>query len=518
MSAPTQVGLRSLESQPPLHTDRRRVAPCNRPPHAVLLFDNDDAMARVLALRRQAEAVAAGAAGGGSVAAARARIRAERAGGSSADEFRVTTTEINDVIAQARELEAVRWGWQCTTAATATPPVLMQSLAGVVLPSVHREAWSGDLRDPSGGLKRRGRGGAVGERDIGPGWQDVRAPEEPAFGGLLSEADSGGGRAAWLAEEHARSVREAAAPGGSGGGVATPFNARAWVADLCPAGPALKYVDVRSALPVMLPPPGRSSAAARRGPPPPAASALSWIDLSESLCELVPRFDRRGAPVLTLAARLTARGAPRSECDSVDPSLEAAVAEAAAAAPPATRPATSSGRPSQPHLPPPVGVPRSVVELWPGLPQTAEWEQASMRLNRALHRGVLAPPRTASGGGARGGAGTAPAGRFTARMGGVGAAVPLPPWQRSVLLSPGPVYRSPIAPVPQPRTLTLASNSTWATPTLEHCATRASALLEAKAYVHWYERFGVTAEHLAVAVESVRTTADVYRSLQRAPG
>jgi len=72
--------------------------------------------------------------------------------------------------------------------------------------------------------------------------------------------------------------------------------------------------------------------------------------------------------------------------------------------------------------------------------------------------------------------------------------------------------------VPQPRTLTLASNSTWATPTLEHCAARAAALLEAKAYVHWYERFGVTAEHLAVAVESVRTTADAYRSLQRAPG
>ena len=90
---------------------------------------------------------------------------------------------------------------------------------------------------------------------------------------------------------------------------------------------------------------------------------------------------------------------------------------------------------------------------------------------------------------------------------------------RGVLLSPGPVYsRTPLVPRPQPRTLTLASNSTWMVPALAHCLNRSAALLAARAYVHWYERFGVTAEHLLVAMESVQAAIDAYRTVRRLPG
>lgn len=370
------------------------------------------------------------------------------------------------------------------------------------MPTVHRQAWSGDLRDPTGGGRVRGRGAALGERDIGPGWADLREPVEPAFGSADDGGEAGAGRSAWLAEEHARAVRAASAPGAVGSGPPVPFNARAWVAEMCPAGAALKYVDVRSALPVM-PPPSQAGAGAgrRRGAAGGGGAAPpSWIDLSESLLELVPRFDRRGAPVLTLAARLTARGASQVDCDSVDPSLEAPPA----APPPSARGGGGGGGARPTHLPPPVGLPRAIVELWPGMPQTLEWEQASLRLNRALHRGVLARKGAATGASSSSSS-SAPA----------AAQSPSP---RATLLSPGPVYGSPLAPSPQPRTLTLAANSTWLAPTLEHCVGRAAALLEARAYLHWYERFGVTAEHLTVALESVQATADAYRALQRAPG
>jgi hypothetical protein len=62
---------------------------------AVLFFDNDDLLSRVTALRRQTESL-----GAGSAAAARARVRAEQMAGSSAREHRVTTADLNDVVAQ----------------------------------------------------------------------------------------------------------------------------------------------------------------------------------------------------------------------------------------------------------------------------------------------------------------------------------------------------------------------------------------------------------------------------------
>jgi hypothetical protein len=172
---------------------------------AVIFFDNDDLLARVGALRRQSEALADG---GGSAAAARSRVRAERMSGSSALEHRVTTADLNDVVAQ--------------------------SIAGLVLPTKHRAAWAADV----GRASRSARG-----RDIGPGWQDVRGDEPPppfsdfSIGSSAADATSDtGDRASWM------SAAAGAATAGDSGGYNAAFNARAWVQDMCPAGADLKCV------------------------------------------------------------------------------------------------------------------------------------------------------------------------------------------------------------------------------------------------------------------------------------
>jgi hypothetical protein len=275
-----------------------------------------------------------------------------------------------------------------------------------------------------------------------------------------------------------------------------------------------RYIDIRAALPCF---PSAATAHAtvssRRGVFPPAASALTWIDLAEAVSELTPRYDKRGAPILSIANRIVARGASQLDCDSVDPSLPTAMAPVSGAA----SGGSGSSRPA--HLPPPVGVSRSVVELWPGMPRTSEWEQASLRLNRAFLRGAVGREPLSSAAGNP--AAATKAGRLGARASALHAessAHAAPSCRRGALLSPGPVYASgSLAPCPQPRTLTLTSNSTWMLPALEHCVGRCVALLEAKAYLHWYERFGVTAEHIIVATESVQAVADAYKCVQRLP-
>jgi hypothetical protein len=266
---------------------------------------------------------------------------------------------------------------------------------------------------------------------------------------------------------------------------------------------------VRAALPCFA---SYSTGGHRRAAAP--APSISWIDLAESLSELTPRFDKRGAPVLSVANHIVARGASQTDCDSVDPSLSAGTPSAGSSDP--TRGGGSAGATSRPaHLPPPVGLGRSVVELWSGMPRTAEWEQASLRLNRVLLRGAVGLPAAAVGSASR------RAGSHSATVLAAEAAAASRSFHRGVVLSPGPVYprnTGVSTPQPQPRTLTVASNSTWMVPALEHCVGRCAALLEAKAYLHWYERFGVTAEHVLVAAESVRAAADAYRSVQRLPG
>ena len=92
------------------------------------------------------------------------------------------------------------------------------------------------------------------------------------------------------------------------------------------------------------------------------------------------------------------------------------------------------------------------------------------------------------------------------------AALP-PERQRAARLSPGAVYDSPLAPLRQPRSLTLASNSSAPLALLERVAQRVALQAAAGAYLHWYARFGISREHIAVAAESVADAADAYRAL-----
>jgi hypothetical protein len=200
----------------------------------------------------------------------------------------------------------------------------------------------------------------------------------------------------------------------------------------------------------------------------------SWLDLTDMLGETLPRLDRAGRPVTTLASLLVARGASQADCDDVDPSLRGGSGGGAPTAPPALPTRGTGGLPRRP--PPAAGAPPP----WDGLPVTGvEWGQVSTRLGRAV---TFAP------------AAQLPAGRP----------------QRRALLSPGPVYASPLAPLRQPRSLTLVSNSTVHVPLLRRATERAGAMLREGAYVHWYARFGIDGEHIGVAVERVAEVADVY--------
>jgi uncharacterized membrane protein len=49
-----------------------------------------------------------------------------------------------------------------------------------------------------------------------------------------------------------------------------------------------------------------------------------------------------------------------------------------------------------------------------------------------------------------------------------------------------------------------------ATPRLLACVERVEQLLRLRAYLHWYERFGVGADHMQAAAESVLDTVDAY--------
>ena len=93
---------------------------------------------------------------------------------------------------------------------------------------------------------------------------------------------------------------------------------------------------------------------------------------------------------------------------------------------------------------------------------------------------------------------------------GTGGSLPLARWssQTSAALWEQP-SGAPSC-VASARSLTLCSNSTWMLPALSRCVTRASALLDVGAYVHWYERFGIEAEHVRIAVESVAEVIDAY--------
>jgi hypothetical protein len=398
----------------------------------VLLFDNADLMARAGRLRAAGEALypahhhgTGGSSGAGRPASAGG---GSPGGGSNA---RVSTTDLNSVVAQC--------------------------LAGVLLPTRHRRRLPRAKR-LAAGAGDDDDGGSAGA-DGRPAWVSIApaaaAAEAGAFHNPYAEqeddddegGDDFGAGAAALSQLVGRPLMPA------------PFDALAFVQDLVPA-PAYKYIDVRSAAPLQ----GGAAAATSGGRLPALEpSAVAWTDLGGMIVDTLPRTDRGGRPVTTLAARLVARGASQADCDAVDPSLAALKdkgGSSAAAGGDRRAPAGGSG-PGRPGrggaLPPPF----------------------SSRLSRAQAFSSALPPDR----------------------------------QRSARLTPGPVYTSPLAPLPQPRSLTLASNSTAHAHLLATAVSRVRLQASVGAYLHWYDRFGISAEHVAVAADSVADMVDAYGAL-----
>ena len=69
-----------------------------------------------------------------------------------------------------------------------------------------------------------------------------------------------------------------------------------------------------------------------------------------------------------------------------------------------------------------------------------------------------------------------------------------------------------------PRSLTAACASDTATPRLLYCVERVDALVRRRAYVHWYEKFGVEADDLRAAAEALLDTVDAYAAARREVG
>ena len=61
-----------------------------------------------------------------------------------------------------------------------------------------------------------------------------------------------------------------------------------------------------------------------------------------------------------------------------------------------------------------------------------------------------------------------------------------------------------------------ATASDVATPRLLYCVQRVDDLLRRRAYIHWYERFGVDAEDMRAAAEALLDTVDAYAEARAA--
>jgi len=344
------------------------------------------------------------------------------------------------------------------------------------------------------------------------------------------------------------------------------LDAAALVSELVPQ-PRLRYLDARSVSNmVAATAAGGSDARAGRscGPSASAAGAgagagvlsvipgLEWADLADRLTDVVPRYlartggsggGRGGAGsaaggeaagpqrlVTTLAGRLYVRGARQLDCDSVDPTLPAPAAAGGSGGSgrsgsgggvssgggggggrattlsgeypvgSALRPRTSGGAGGFGSGGAAGVTAGGIPGLWGGLPATEEWAVVSQKLLRGFN---LAGRYGGAGSGLSSGYG------YGARPGTAPAAPPVP---LSALLTPqaGPLI-GPAAAVPAgARSLTSIVNSDVATPRLLACVERVEQLLRLRAYLHWYERFGVGADHMQAAAESVLDTVDAY--------
>ena len=460
---------------------------------AVLFFDNDDALKRARMLKRPGGGLSTSLASGSSASAV-ADARSVRR--LPPESTQVDTDEMNDIIAQ--------------------------SLAGVFLPTRTRKRQ-----------QRRKRGGRKDETDvsdIGPGWHDVSKDAEitvdDAFNGKVDDPtrttsprdsrvkqrtkafdvreDTGddeeyGERGGWIASSIRPSQKGSECTNGTNNtvtaaarnvsqilssdsllssttssvnavvGILGAFDALAFVQDLVPRA-SQKFLDLRTAYPSI-------SGKGIIGADSPSAS---WIALTESLIDQLPRYDKSGRLVNTWACKAIARGATQVDCDSVDPSLPLVSESTVSQIQQTQQPKHSLGARVGLNRVSPVGM-KPLPSPWPGLPSTAEWERVGMVLSRAL---TFAP----------------------------GISIDK---ARTALLSPLPVF--PVIKVPQirapnhVRTLTLASNSDAFVSPLLRTLTRAEELLAVGAYVHWYEKYNVSADDIGEAVNSLLNVVEVYR-------
>lgn len=477
---------------------------------AILFYDNDDILRRARQGKRSNASESTGAS-----ASAVADSRARRT--IANDRAQVDTRDLNEVIAQ--------------------------SIAGLTMPTRHRKRMH---------RRRRGSGtGSSPSRDLGPGWYDVRADVEadtafngavddgkrpspakakPAFtasssaftgaanGSSVDEEDDYGERGGWIAA----SIKQAPAGKESSSSAASaaastvasilsgkaeistasstvartssssvlsslqpcPFDALAFTQDLIPSS-LHKFIDVRSALPC--PAPGSTKAVTVDSP------AASWVALADGLVDAMPRYDKAGRTVTTLASRLVARGASQTDCDSVDPSIIQASPSSASAvgadgrSKPRGQPSSASsigGARIGSVRTSPLGM-KSIPPHWPGLPSTTEWERVSMMVTRAT--------------------------TWSPSIGSMDGC-------RSSLLSPGPVYPAyqgaPRAMHQQhhpARSLTSASNNDCFVAPLVRTLTRAEELLSVNAYVHWYTRYGVDGEEITSCMGALLDVVEAYR-------
>eukprot|EP00198_Chlamydomonas_reinhardtii_P013659 XP_001702996.1 eta tubulin [Chlamydomonas reinhardtii] len=189
-----------------------------------------------------------------------------------------------------------------------------------------------------------------------------------------------------------------------------------------------------------------------------------WADSLRSMGSLLPRADalRGNAPISTAGALLMARGYP------------------IAAVPP------GDGGPAQAAL-----LSAYVKSLGPSgaaptlAPEASLWlRSGAATLLREARRGAASAP---SSGAAGAGGGKPPAAAGTAPGGGGSAS------------------------------LTTVANRSNVVGLLENTVRRALALVDAGAYVHWYERHGCSAAAVREAAGGLLDVADCYRQLHRLP-
>jgi hypothetical protein len=476
---------------------------------AILYFDNDDLLNRARVTRRVVASLATGASAS-AVASARARAKSGRGAHPDDDANRVATGDMNALVAQTLATVLL------PTRHRRKLPRGAQAAVGASSPADGRPGWH-DVREdvkaedafanPYDGKwddedddnevgQDAGRNGSAAERRrrsrAGVGKEGEGSEGEDSEAGEHMDGRAGWIHASMAASATAASQRSARAggvgappAGGAGGGglVACAFDAAALAAALVPS-PMHKFVDVRSAAPAV-------RTGTRAGAD---SAAASWSALAEGLSDIAPRFDADGRPVLALASRLIARGASQTDCDSVDASITPhgampaglTEAEARAGGRPSAGAAGGSGggRGGQP-----VYLGRTPVAPWTGLPGTEEWQRVNGHLAKmyALAPGA-APHATRS-------AVLSPAPAFPPGGGGGGA-----------------VASSSLLPA---RTLTVAANTTWMVPSLVRCVARCDAMIRAGAYLHWYERFGVGAEDVEAAAESLARVVEAYADVGR---